>query len=132
MPIYQGNDLRKITGGKKRASRKPRKREVGGFPTETLLQDEEERILTRVYGGNIKVRLRRALYANIQMPDGKSKKAKILRIVETPMNPDYTRRGIIVKGTIIETELGRAVVRSRPGQDGVINAVLIKLEQSHG
>lgn len=126
MPVYQGNDLKKITGGKKRPHRKPRKREVGSFPTETLVSDKDERVISRTYGGNSKVRVRKALYANIQIPGGSSKKAKILRVVEAPMNPDYVRRGIIVKGVIIETELGRAMVTSRPGQDGVVNAVLIK------
>jgi len=126
MPLYQGNDLRKITGGKKRRNKKPRKREIGSFPTNTTLSSEEERVVARVYGGNRKIRVKKALYVNIQNPDGTSKKVKILRILETPMNPDYVRRGIIVKGAIIETEAGRAIVTSRPGQDGVINAVLIK------
>ncbi len=126
MPLYQGNDLKKITGGKKRASRKPRKREIGSFPTNTTLAGEEERVVTRTYGGNKKVRARKVLYANVQSPDGTSKKVKILRILETPMNPEYVRRGIIVKGAVIETEAGRAIVTSRPGQDGVVNAVLIK------
>ena len=126
MPLYQGNDLRKITGGKKRRNRKPRKREIGSFPTNTTLSSEEERVVARVCGGNRKIRVKKALYVNIQNPDGTSKKVKILRILETPMNPDYVRRGIIVKGAIIETEAGRAIVTSRPGQDGVINAVLIK------
>jgi len=126
MPLYQGNDLKKITGGRKRAGRKPRKREIGGFPTNTTLAEEEERIVSRTYGGNRKVRARKILYANIQSPDGTSRRARILRILETPMNPDYVRRGIIVKGTVIETEAGRAIVTSRPGQDGVVNAMLIK------
>lgn len=126
MPVYQGNDLRKITGGKKRPYRKPRKREVGSFPTETVVSEDEERVVSRSYGGNRKVRVRRALYANVQIPGEGNKKAKILRVVEAPMNPDYVRRGIIVKGVVIETELGRAIVTSRPGQDGVINAILVK------
>ncbi|HHC19323.1 MAG TPA: 30S ribosomal protein S8e, partial [Euryarchaeota archaeon] len=33
---------------------------------------------------------------------------------------------IITKGTIIETEVGLARVTSRPGQVGIINAVLIQ------
>jgi small subunit ribosomal protein S8e len=111
---------------KKRRNKKPRKREIGSFPTNTTLGSEEERVVARVYGGNRKIRVKKALYVNIQNPDGTSKKVKILRILETPMNPDYVRRGIIVKGAIIETEAGRAIVTSRPGQDGVINAVLIK------
>ncbi|HWQ17272.1 MAG TPA: hypothetical protein VNL13_05520, partial [Sulfolobales archaeon] len=98
MPVYQGNDLKKITGGKKRAYRKPRRREVGSFPTDTIVSETEERVMSRTYGGNSKIRVRKALYANVQIPGGTSKKAKILRVVEAPMNPDYVRRGIIVKG----------------------------------
>jgi small subunit ribosomal protein S8e len=38
---------------------------------------------------------------------------------------DYDRRGVITKGAEIETSLGIARVTSRPGNDGVINAILI-------
>jgi small subunit ribosomal protein S8e len=38
---------------------------------------------------------------------------------------DYDRRGVITKGAEIETKIGLARVTSRPGGDGVINAVLI-------
>jgi len=44
--------------------------------------------------------------------------------LRNPSNRDYDRKGIITKGAIIETELGLAVVTSRPGQEGVINALL--------
>ncbi|RLF79472.1 30S ribosomal protein S8e, partial [Thermococci archaeon] len=43
-----------------------------------------------------------------------------------PANRQYVRRNIITKGAIIQTEIGKAIVTSRPGQDGVVNAVLIK------
>jgi small subunit ribosomal protein S8e len=56
---------------------------------------------------------------------GVSRKAKILRVIETPANREYARRNIIVKGALIETSLGKAVVTSRPAQDGVVNAVLL-------
>jgi len=57
---------------------------------------------------------------------GVAKKAKIIRVLETPANREYARRNIIVKGSIIETTEGKAVVTSRPGQDGVVNAILIE------
>ncbi|HDJ25717.1 MAG TPA: 30S ribosomal protein S8e, partial [Candidatus Bathyarchaeota archaeon] len=57
---------------------------------------------------------------------GETKTVDILRVVKNPANVDYDRRGVITKGTIIETPIGRAVVTSRPGQDGVVNAVLLK------
>lgn len=127
MGIYQGNDLKKITGGKKGRLRKPRKYELGSQPTETRLSNEEIREIERTFGGNVKIRLKRALYANVTDPSTKTtKKVRILAVEQTPANPMLARRGIIVKGTIIRTEIGKAVVTSRPGQDGVINAILIK------
>jgi small subunit ribosomal protein S8e len=41
---------------------------------------------------------------------------------------DFVRRKIITIGAIIKTELGLSKVTSRPSQDGVVNAVLIKKE----
>ena len=127
MGIYQGNDMKKISGGRKRPARGKRKYEMGRFPTFTTLSDRERRVKQRVRGGNIKIRLKEALYANVTDPEtGESKKVRILSIESTPSNREFARRGIITKGSIIETEVGRARVTSRPGQDGVINAVLIE------
>ena len=58
--------------------------------------------------------------------DGKNKKTKILKVLENPTNNDYQRRGVISKGAILETQEGKCKVTSRPGQDGVVNALLIK------
>ena len=55
----------------------------------------------------------------------KSKKVKILTVVENSANPFYVRRNIINRGAIIETEIGKAKVTSRPGQHGLINAILL-------
>ncbi len=130
MGVYQGNDLRKPTGGRKRRHQKvKRKYWMGRYPTLTRLSEREERELVRVRGGNYKVRLRKAVYANLLDPSTKTiRKVRILRVVETPANPHFARGGIITKGAIIETEQGLARVTSRPGQDGVINAILIKKE----
>ena len=127
MGVYQGNDLRKITGGLKRRHRKPRKYEIGGYPIETKLGSSDVRIVERAYGGNIKVRLKYATFANVFNPNTKQwSKVRILEVIETPSNREYARRGIIVKGAIINTEIGKAKVISRPSQDGVINAILIE------
>lgn len=127
MGVYQGNDLKKITGGRKRPHRKPRKYEMGNYPTDTKVSDRDIRELDRVFGGNYKVRLKYATYANVIDPDkGIARKVRILQVLQVPANPEYARRSIIVRGSIILTEIGKAVVTSRPGQDGVVNAVLIK------
>ena len=127
MSYYQGNDLRKITGGLKGKHRDKRKYELGSPPTETRVSTEELIKKDRVMGGNYKVRVKYAAFANVYDPQTKtSKKVKILSVLETPANREYARRGIIVKGAVIQTELGKAKVTSRPGQDGTVNAVLVK------
>lgn len=126
MSVWHGDlKKRKPTGGKKRAYRKKRKFEIGSFPTETLL-GEEKRKIDRVRGGNVKVRLLSTEEINLSDPKkGRTERTKILRVLENPANIDYNRRGVLTKGTIVETPLGRAKITSRPGQDGVANAVLL-------
>jgi small subunit ribosomal protein S8e len=103
-----------------------RKFERGSFPTETTL-GETKRKISRRRGGNIKIRLQTINYANVSNPStGKTEKTEILRVVKNPANVDYNRRGVITKGTIIETPLGTARVTSRPGQDGLVNAILLQ------
>ena len=66
-------------------------------------------------------------YANVYDPSQKKTvKAEILKVESNPSNRDYDRRGVITKGAIIVTKLGKAKITSRPGQEGIINAILIK------
>lgn len=126
MAYYQGNDLRKPTGGLKARHRDKRKYELGSPPTKTTLSTSEERKIERVMGGNRKIRLKKALYVNVALKDGSTKKVKILDVVETPENPQYAKFKIISKGTVVKTELGLVKITSRPGQDGVLNGVLVE------
>jgi len=127
MGVWQGRSRRKPSGGKYKKAVKKRKSEMGREPTETLLADEVRIKIIRTRGGNRKVRLLRTNYANVMDPKkGICKKVAILNVVENEANKHYIRRNIITKGAIIETEIGKAKVTSRPGQDGVINAVLIE------
>ncbi|USS41388.1 30S ribosomal protein S8e [Thermococcus aggregans] len=130
MAIWQGRSLKKPSGGRIILARKKRKRELGREPAFTrVVEDKEERKIIRTYGGNRKVRLVKAVYANV-FENGKGRKVRILSVVENPANRQYVRRNIITKGAIIQTEVGKAIVTSRPGQDGVVNAVLIKEENA--
>jgi small subunit ribosomal protein S8e len=80
-------------------------------------------------GGNIKIRAFNENQVGISNPvTGKTEKTDILRVVRNPANVDYDRRGVITKGTIVETKLGLARVTSRPGQHGLINAILLPKE----
>jgi len=119
---------RKPSGGRKRAHRAKRGFERGSFPTETML-GEPKRKPSRRRGSSVKVRLLSVTHANVSDPStGKTEKVEVLRVVKNPANVDYDRRGVITKGTILETPLGRARVTSRPGQSGLVNAILIPKE----
>lgn len=126
MSVWHGNlHKRKASGGRKRSYRKKRKFEKGAFPAETTLGKVKKKV-SRGRGGNLKNRLLGVRSANVSDPStGKTEKAEILRVIKNPANLDYDRRGVITKRTIIETSLGTAHVTSRPGRDGVVNAVLI-------
>ncbi len=129
MSWYQGNDLKKPSGGRKVMARLKRKYELGRPPAETQLGPVEKRRIIRVRGGNMKVRLKKVAYINVAVPgENKSRKLRILEVVETPSNPQMARRNYITKGAIVRTEIGLVRVTSRPGQDGVLNGVLIKKE----
>jgi small subunit ribosomal protein S8e len=126
MSVYHANDLRKITGGmKSRHVKVKRKYWMGRPPIETLL-GKDRVLVVRARGGRLKVKVKFASYANVTDPKtGQCKRVRILRVVSNPSNKDYDRRGVITRGAVIETEIGRARVTSRPGQDGTVNAVLI-------
>jgi len=126
LPQWHGDlNKRKKTGGRKRPYRGKRAYEMGGEPVETRL-DEKKIKVRRCRGGNFKVKALAYNVANVANPKtGETKVVKIKRVVENPANRDYERRGILTKGAVIETEMGRARVTSRPGQHGVINATLI-------
>ena len=125
MALWQGKSKRKKTGGHRRLSRKKRRFEIG---RERHLPSIGEKKLKKVRarGGNEKMQLMSTRKANVTTLDGKTSLVEIKNVVENPANPHYVRRNIIMKGAIIEAEIGKAKVTSRPGQDGCVNAVLIK------
>lgn len=125
MAISQRKSVRKPTGGRYKDYRKKKKHELGRRPTLTKLGEKKLR-QKRVMGGSFKQRLLQAETANVFDPKEKKHfKLKIEAVVDNPANKHFVRRSIITKGTIIKTEKGNAKVLSRPGQDGIVNAVLI-------
>ena len=126
MSVWHGHlHKKKPSGGRKRAYRRKRKFEEGRFPAETILGEPKKKI-TKGRGETIKIKALSDKYACVTDPkSGKTEKVEIMRVVKNPTNIDYDRRGVITKGAVIETSLGLARVTSRPGQHGIINAVLI-------
>jgi small subunit ribosomal protein S8e len=127
MSVWHGHlHKRKPSGGRKKAYRSKRKFEKGSFPVETTLGTPKQKV-ERGRGKNMKTKILNANYAIVtDQKSVKTEKTEITRVVRNPANIDYDRRGVITKGAVIETSLGLAHVTSRPGQDGIINAVLMK------
>lgn len=126
MALWQGKSRRKPSGGRLRLGRKKRRFEIGSEHVFTLV-GEERLQFNRTRGGNIKIRMLKASYANVMDPASmKTSRSKIVTVKKNAANPNYVQRNIINKGAMIQTEAGMAKVTSRPGQDGIINAVLMK------
>jgi len=117
---------RKLTGGVKVPNRGRRAYEQHGYAIGTKVK-EDVRIVKKVKGGGLKVKCLSAQHVNVLDPISKqTKRVKINRLITNPASKDLTRKGIITKGALLDTELGEAKVTSRPGQDGLVNAILLK------
>jgi len=124
MALWQGHSKRKPSGGRIRPARGKRKFEIGR--EKQFMHLGERRVkLYRTRGGNSKTRVLSSNLCNLYDPKKKKVvRVKILTVKANPANPNYVQRNIITKGAIVGTDLGDALITSRPGQDGVLNAVL--------
>jgi small subunit ribosomal protein S8e len=124
MAVWQKRSKTKKTGGKTRRYRKSRKHELGQEFSEPEL-GERKAITKRTRGGNQKTVAKRSESINVSV-NGEVKKAEIKSVEDNPANPNYVRRSLLTKGTVVDTTEGRAEITSRPGQDGVINGKLVE------
>ncbi len=124
---FHGASDRKSAGnGKLKVKSRDKKRhEVGGYFAATRLGEKNVIKKIRARGGKYKDKLKNAGYANL-LVDGSYKKVKIKGVIESKDNRNFARLNIITKGTIIDTEMGRAIVLNRPGKEGFVNAKLIR------
>jgi small subunit ribosomal protein S8e len=84
---------------------------MGSDPTATVV-GEPRIVAKRGRGGTIKLSVLATNFANVTDPaTGKTEKTEIKSVT---------------RGAILETPLGQARVTSRPGQHGVVNAILVQ------
>jgi len=124
---------RKPTGGIRTAKRRKDKRltEKGENPILTEVAEEERRKRVDCRGSTAKVKQRKAKFATVMNPaTKKTEKAEIVAVEENKANRLFVRRNIITKGATIRIKLAgkeeTAKVTSRPGQQGQVQAVLLK------
>ena len=115
----------KTTGGRRKPLRIRRKYETDRYPNEAI-NGAQVTITRRVRGNNSKVALKSIDFVNLATGNSKVIKSKIIKVLDNSTNNDYRRRGIISKGAILETEEGKCKIVSKPGQNGIANAILLK------
>lgn len=125
MALWQGKSKRTSSGGRLVLCAGKRKFEIGREKQFTKIGRQSAKAY-RGMGGNFKMGVLTAEYVNVMdKATNIAKKVKIITVKLNPADPNYVQRNILNKGTTISTEAGDAIVTSRPGQDGVINAVLL-------
>ncbi len=126
MAISQSRPRRKVTGSRYVSLRKKKIYEIGRDPTLTKIGEAKKKKLRIRAGKQKEISLS---IDTVNLLDPKTKKyskVKVKNVVENPANRHYVRRNILTKGTIVETEKGKARITSRPGQEGSVNAVLVQ------
>ena len=121
----QEKSRRKYTGKKYKHFHKKRKRNLERPPIEASIGAEKKK-KQRTLGGNYKLKLFSSNFINVtDLNTNKTSKVKILKFESNAASKDINRRHVLTKGAIIETELGRVKISSRPGQHGILNGILI-------
>ena len=126
MAIVQSKSRRKPSGARYKSKIiKKRQHLIGRVPSMTKVgKIKIQKIRTR--SANQKLRLLNAEKVNLYDPKLKKFSMEtITSVIDSPADKNFIRRNIITKGSIIATSKGNAKVTSRPGQDGVVSAVLI-------
>lgn len=124
--LHEKPDTKNSGNGKRRIKFRDRRRsEVGNYFSATKLSEKEGKAPVRRRGGAVGIRLKSVGSTNLLGKDGKYKRVKIIAVLESPDNRNFARQNIITKGSIINTEAGKAVVINRPGREGAVTSRLV-------
>ena len=126
MVIIQSKSKRKPSGARYKSKIvKKRQHLIGRQPAMTKIGEKRVQAI-RARGNGRKFRLLGMDNANVYDPKTKKHSMQqIKNVVDSPADKNFIRRKIMTKGVIIETAIGNAKITNRPGQDGMIHAVLI-------
>ena len=128
MAHWHGISRRKPTGGRLKRPNRYRGKRRTEIASEKQFASigEPVRKVYRKRSGLQTVRILSDNIVNVNDPKkGVTKKASMVTVIESPADVNYVRRNIITKGAVVETDIGKVRLTSRPGKDGVLNGVLI-------
>jgi len=126
MVIIQSKSKRKPSGARyKTKIIKKRQHLIGRMPAMTKVGKVK---IQKIRARSNSRKLRSLNVEKVNVYDPKAKKFSvetIKSVVDSPSDKNFIRRNILTKGTIIATSKGNAKVTNRPGQEGIVSAVLI-------
>ena len=130
MAKWHGISRRKPSGGRlKRPSRYrgKRKTEISSENQFAFVGEKDARKLYRKTAGSQTVRVLSIKNINVNKPkEGKTVRAQITNVIRNDADTNYVRRNIVTKGAIVETDVGKVRVTSRPGMHGVVSGILLE------
>jgi len=128
MAHWHGISRRKPTGGRlKRPNRYRGKRrtEIAAEKQFTTIGEPNRKVYRKRSGSQTV----RALHDNVvnvaDTKSGKVTQSGLTNVMENPADPNYVRRNIVTKGAIVETDMGKVRITSRPGSHGALSGVLL-------
>ena len=130
MAKWHGISRRKPSGGRlKRPNRYRGKRrtEVSSEAQYAYIGERTRGRCTGRMQGRRRLGLLSVSTVNVNTPkDGKTVKATINSVIENDADPNFIRRNIVTKGSIVDTNMGRVKITSRPGMHGVASGILLE------
>ena len=130
MAKWHGISRRKPSGGRlKRPNRYRGKRrtEVSSEAQYAYIGEKDDRKMYRKNAGSQTTRLLSANTVNVNIPkEGTTVKATINSVIANDADPNFIRRNIVTKGSIVDTSMGKVKITSRPGMHGVVSGILLE------
>ena len=120
------NKGRKASGGRYKKQRKKKHHEKKGKVRSVKIGETKKKHIKKRGGGTRGVLINANLVNLVDKKTKKASKAKIINVIETPSNRFLARQNILLKGSVIETDKGKAKITNRPSQEGSVQAVLIE------
>ena len=115
---------RKASGGRYKQPNQAKSHSRKGKARVVKLGERKTKVV-RGMGGSKKIVSLSDNFASVVIK-GKAKKVAIKNVLETPANRFLARQNVLVKGALIETEVGKARITNRPSQEGIIQAVILE------
>ncbi len=104
-----------------------RRTEVSSEAQYAYIGEKDDRKMYRKNAGSQTARLLSANTVNVNIPkEGKTVKATINSVIANDADPNFIRRNIVTKGSIVDTSMGKVKITSRPGMHGVASGILLE------